>query len=237
MRWRRARCAATSSNAARSATAATSPIGAWCRTTTTWASRWPKFRRRRVRAGQARRHRRPDHPRHRGRADAVRDRRSARLHRARRGLRLHRRHLRAGRQGQGARVGRQRPSADRQLQGLDDLARRLQAQHHLHAGRPRGGGQGPAQRRRHHQEDATHVPRQEHGRLSRRQHRDHRRRGDLRSARAHGGQPRGRGQDRGQARPEGGAEPARPRDRADVDRRRGRHDRQLRRRPRPRLRR
>ena len=51
--------------------------------------------------------------------------------------------LRAGRQGPRARVGRQGPAADRHLQGLDDLARRLQAQHHLHAGRARGGGQGP----------------------------------------------------------------------------------------------
>ena len=41
-RWPPARCAATSSNAARSATAATSPIGGWCRTTTTWASRSPR---------------------------------------------------------------------------------------------------------------------------------------------------------------------------------------------------
>jgi len=39
-----ARCAATSSNAARSATAATSPIGGWCRATTIWASRSPKCR-------------------------------------------------------------------------------------------------------------------------------------------------------------------------------------------------
>ena len=168
----------------------------------------------------------------RGRADALRDRRSARLHGARRGLRLHPGDLRAGRQGPRARVGRQGPAADRHLQGLDHLARRLQAQHHLHAGRARGGGQGPAQRRRHHQEDAPHVPREEHGRLPRPQHRDHRRRGDLRPARAHPGQPRGGGQDRRQARPEGGARPARPRDRADGDRRRGRHDRQLRRRPR-----
>ena len=138
----------------------------------------------------------------------------------------------AGRQGPRARVGRQGPAADRHLQGLDHLARRLQAQHHLHAGRARGGGQGPAQRRGDHQEDAPHVPREEHGRLPRPQHRDHRRRGDLRAARAHPGQPRGGGQDRRQARPEGGARPARPRDRADGDRRRGRHDRQLRRRPR-----
>ena len=104
-----------------------------------------------------------------------------------------------------ARVGRQRPAADRQLQGLDHLARRLQAERDLHAGRPRGGGQGPAQRRCHHQEDAPHVPREEHGRLPRSQHRDHRRRGDLRAACADAGQPRGRGQDRRQARPEGGA--------------------------------
>ena len=96
-----------------------------------------------VRARQARRHRRPDHAGHGGRADALRDRRSARLHRARRGLRLHRGALRAGRQGPRARVGRQGPAADRHLQGLDDLARRLQAQHDLHAGRARGGGQGP----------------------------------------------------------------------------------------------
>ena len=34
---------ATSSNAARSATAATSPTGGWCPTTTRWASRWPRF--------------------------------------------------------------------------------------------------------------------------------------------------------------------------------------------------
>ena len=36
-----------------------------------------------------------------------------------------------------------------------------------------------------HQEDAPHVPREEHGRLPRPQHRDHRRRGDLRAACAH----------------------------------------------------
>ena len=35
-------CAATSSNAARSATAATSPIGGWCRATTIWAFRSPR---------------------------------------------------------------------------------------------------------------------------------------------------------------------------------------------------
>ena len=39
-----ARCAATSSNAARSATAATSPTGGWCPTTTRWASRSPRSR-------------------------------------------------------------------------------------------------------------------------------------------------------------------------------------------------
>ena len=65
--------------------------------------------------------------------------------------------LRAGRQGPRARVGRQGPAAVRHLQGLDDLARRLQAQLDLHAGRPRGRGQGPAQRRADHQEDAPHV--------------------------------------------------------------------------------
>ena len=41
-RSRPARCAATSSNAAPNATAATSPIGGWCRTTTTWAFRSPR---------------------------------------------------------------------------------------------------------------------------------------------------------------------------------------------------
>ena len=73
-----------------------------------------------------------------------------------------------------------------------------------------GGGQGAAQRGIDRQEDAPHVRREEPGRLPRRQHRNHRRRSDLRAACAHRGQPRSRGQDRGQARPEGGAVAARP---------------------------
>ena len=54
---------------------------------------------------------------------------------------------------------------------------------------------------------------------------------DLRPTCARSRLPRGGGEDRRQARPEGGAGAAWPRDCADVDGRRGRHDRQLRRRP------
>ena len=186
-----------------------------------------------LRARQARRHRRADHAGDGGRADALRDRRSARLHRARRGLRLHRRRAtsRSARTACACRAPRagRRPTPTRSRRP-SPTATSSSTIFML-------GGREAVAKGRHsaeidHQEDAPHVRREGLGRLPRRQHRGDRRRGDLRAARAHRGQPRGRGQDRRQARPEGGAGAARPRDRADVDRRRGRHDRQLRRRPR-----
>jgi hypothetical protein len=72
----------------------------------------------------------------------------------------------------------------------------LQVHFDLHAGRPRGGGEGPPQRGVDHKEDAPNVRREGHGRLSRRQHRGDRQRGDLRAARPRARRARGRREDR-----------------------------------------
>jgi hypothetical protein len=51
------------------------------------------------------------------------------------------------------------PAADRHLQGLHHLGRQFKLSTIFHAGRARGGGQGPAQRRRHHQKTRRMLPR------------------------------------------------------------------------------